>query len=155
MAEKLAEQPEQPAPVPENPKKEILDLVVKNIYSDAILQSIGLIILGEAIRRNPILNDRSFYDEELDFDKLNPEDYEIRHVPVASTPTNYLLESLDNTIDTVAVFLGQVLANPRRTSPAIVAGTLRINVHMTTPTADNWNTELSFNLFWIVKKHKE
>lgn len=130
--------------------------MVKNIYSDAILQSIGLIILGEAIRRNPILNDRSFYDEELDFDNLNPEDYDIRHVSAVTTPTNYLLEHLDDTIDRVASVLRGALANPHSVRPpAIVAGTLRINVHMIRPIADEWDTKLNFNLFWIAKKHKE
>lgn len=131
-------------------RREIRDLMIQNIYSDAILQSIGLIILGEAIRRHPELNDPGLYLAELDLDDpdVNPS-MRINSASLECMPISRLLDDIEDMINRTAAELRRVLNAydaihcPHR----MVAGTLRIHVDLGLD-----GSALAVTLLWCEQK---
>jgi len=129
-------------------QQEILNLVTRNIYTDAILQSIGLIVLGAAVRSKPSLNEREHYADELDPDVPDATDCDIHFEHIVTIKSGELLTHLDKLINKVANALEELVVAPDY-ERQMIAGTLRIHLAFA---KDIGMDSIHFNLMWIEKQ---
>ena len=126
------------------PQVAILQSIQRNMFSDPALESAGLVILGEAIRRSPELNNPDlFADVTFGAETNNDwEKYEIKTAPIWSGQISKLLPSFDFIVEQVINSLTDTIESYR-----IVAGTLRMRISETTPL--NAVGAITLELLWI------
>ena len=120
------------------------------MFCDVALESIGIIVLGEAIRRTPELNNKAlFADVTFDEDNNNDwEKYNIGTMPAWSGHLGSILSSFDTIVEHVIKHLLNTVEKTR-----IVAGTLRMRATDNTPMASPGH--ITLELLWVEEKTED
>ena len=135
-----------------DPKMAILQSIQRNLMSDAILQALGYVILGTAIKNAPDLNDKSHYadvdfseDKDVDISKFGIGTASIGEIDPAK-----LLTEFDSITKTLADEVRTALIDHK-----IVAGSMRINMAFRVPEMEEIGmirTPLCIVLMWIEER---
>ena len=132
------------------PQVAILQSIQKNMFCDVALENISIIILGEAIRRTPELNNLALF-ADVKFDEKNNNDwekYDIGTMPAWSGYLGNILTSFDAIVEQVIKHLLNTVEKTR-----IVAGTLRMRATDNTPTSSPGT--ITLELLWIEEKNED
>lgn len=133
------------------PQVAALQSIQRNMFCDVALENIGIIILGEAIRRTPELNNASlFSDVEFGPEQNNDyEKYSIYVMPAWSGHLSKIVSSFDTIVEQVIHHLLERVEKTR-----IVAGTLRMRITDNTP-AGNYPGQVTMELLWIEENDED
>lgn len=114
---------------PENlsPRVRILQCLESNFFVDAALQTIGYVILMEAIRRQPEFNRPENFDT-VKFDgttDVGGQAIKLRSVNTMPVRVVDLLDRLDELIDDIAGVLRHILSSETDNGRRVILGTVR------------------------------
>lgn len=137
------------------PQVGVLQAVTNNLFCDVALQSIGLVILGRAITTDPILSD----EETWGWHEFTPDDntcwkkFRLASKPIGNIAPEDLLDNLDYLINWTQETILEVVASAPPQS--IIAGTVRLNISLTTSGMDDDKTKMNMWLMWISQNNED
>lgn len=118
---------------PKDGRLEILRCVQNNFFCDITFQSIGLILLGDAVRTNPKLNDVNIYNTEIKVDAIKVEElskYAVKLYYVYAEDIDQLISNYDCLVASVGATLETVITDLAAAGEKIVLGSLRLPVRL-------------------------
>lgn len=135
-----------------DPKLAILQTIQHNMMSDAILQTLGYVLLGTAIRSAPDLNDKAHYaDVDFSEDKdIDVSKFEVGSASAGDLNPAKLLTEFDTITKMLAEKVRSILIDHK-----IVLGSMRINITFRVPEVEESgmiDTPLRIVLMWIEER---
>ncbi len=139
------------------PQVGVLQAVTNNLFCDVGLQSIALVILGQAIATDPILS----AEDTWGWHEFTPEDntcwkqFRLESKALGHISPEALLENLDYLIARTQEAILEVVADAKPQS--IIAGTVRLNVGMVTSGERLYDDKTKMNmwLMWISQNNED
>jgi hypothetical protein len=130
------------------PQVAVLQSVQNNIFCDAALQSIGLVIIGQAITTHPdLMDEKTWVNYSITpEDNANWQQFNLRSEPVGHIPVSGVMGNLDFLIETVQ---GALLTLVQQEPNTVLAGSMRLNITITGGDAMDEEPKLQIWLLWI------
>jgi ABC-type phosphate transport system substrate-binding protein len=151
MKKSVTKHAEETTNISADPKLAILQAIQRNMLSDAVLQSIGYIFLGTALRNNPELNDKSHYaDVDFNEDKdVDPNKFAIGTATVGYVSAQNIITAFDDVVNMMADAVRDITSANK-----IIAGTLRIalNHHASDGSKKGIPPSLRCTLMWVAER---
>jgi hypothetical protein len=129
------------------PQVAVLQSVQNNMFCDAALQAIGLVIIGQAITTHPELMDENTWVNHsvTPKDNANWQQFNLRSKPVGHIPVSDVMGNLDFLIETVQ---GALLTLVQQEPNTVLAGSVLLNVTITGGDAVD-EPKLQIWLVWV------